>query len=379
MTVADDVFDLDDPRVVADPYPVFEVLRAQGRPVWHDGLRLWLAARHVDANAVLRHRGLGRIFRAREPLDVWDTFNWLHADSILDSEPPKHTRLRALVAKAFARGHIERLRPTVHQLADGLLDDAEARARDTGSFDLIADYAEPLPVLVIAALLGVPDADVPLLRPWSQAIVTMYEYDRTAEQEADARGPRATSSPPTSRTWPPTGADEPADDLITHLAQVEAAGERLDERELVATARAAAERRARGVGERVRQRRRRRAAPSATSGGGSSATRGGWRRRPSRRCCASTRRCTCSSGPPPPRSRSTASSSRRARRSPRCSDRRTATRRSSTTPTGSTSAATPTRTSPSAPGSTSASAVRWPGSSWASRCRGSRSGCRRST
>ena len=74
----------------------------KGGAVRHDGLGLWLAVRHADADAVLRERRLGRIFREREPADVWETFNWLHADSILDCEPPKHTRLRALVAKAFA-------------------------------------------------------------------------------------------------------------------------------------------------------------------------------------------------------------------------------------------------------------------------------------
>ena len=66
---------------------------------------------------MLRHRSLGRIFHAREPAETWETFNWLHDDSILENEPPKHTRLRALVAKAFARGHVERLRPRVRELA----------------------------------------------------------------------------------------------------------------------------------------------------------------------------------------------------------------------------------------------------------------------
>ena len=119
--------------------------------MWHEGLGLWLAARHADADAVLRNRRLGRIFTPREPLELWDTFNWLHADSILDSEPPKHTRLKSLVAKAFARGHVERLRPRVRALASGLLDDV-----DPGGFDLIAAYAEPLPVMVVGELLGVP-------------------------------------------------------------------------------------------------------------------------------------------------------------------------------------------------------------------------------
>ncbi len=227
-------FDLADPQFVRDPYPVFADLRAEGRPIWHDGLQLWLAARHEDCNAVLRHRSLGRIFHERQPAETWETFNWLHADSILDSEPPKHTRLRALVAKAFARGHVERLRPRVRELAGALLDEAVARDGGAG-VDLVADYAEPLPVMVIAELLGVPEADRHLLRPWSQAIVAMYEYDRTPEQEAAAQQACAEFAAYVVELAA-ARRTAPGDDLVTHLAQVEEAGERLSERELVATA-----------------------------------------------------------------------------------------------------------------------------------------------
>jgi cytochrome P450 len=232
--LADDVLDLRDPTVVADPYPAFAVLRQQGAAVRHEGLGLWLAVRHADADAVLRERRLGRLFTARQPADVWETFNWLHADSILDCEPPKHTRLRALVAKAFARGHVERLRPRVRAIADGLLDDAVAAAGPDGVVDLVADYAEPLPVMVIAELLGVPPADQPLLRPWSQAIVKMYEYDRTPVMEEAARTAAGEFSAYVSDlARQRRGA--PGEDLVSHLAAVEDGGQRLSERELVAT------------------------------------------------------------------------------------------------------------------------------------------------
>ena len=89
-------FDLNDADFIADPYPVFAELRAAGRALWHPELNMWLATRHADVDAVLRHRGLGRVFIAR-PGAEWETFNSLHSDSILDSEPPKHTRLRSLV------------------------------------------------------------------------------------------------------------------------------------------------------------------------------------------------------------------------------------------------------------------------------------------
>lgn len=226
--------DLEDPTFVADPYPVLAQWRTDGPVVFHEGLGMHLACSYDAANAVLRSKSLGRIWVDREPDELWNTFNWLHSDSILESEPPKHTRLRAIVAGAFARGRIERLRPAVAQIADELLDASAARQAETGSFDLIGDYAEPLPVAVIAELLGVPADRRDDLRTWSQRIVRMYDYRRTVEDEQLAR-----AAADEFAAFMAEVADErranPGDDLLTHLAQVEAEGERLSERELVAT------------------------------------------------------------------------------------------------------------------------------------------------
>ena len=130
-----------DPSFVADPYPQLKELRQAGKPVWHEELGIFLAARHSDANAVLRTKTLGRIFTPKEPESQWSEFNWLHSDSLLDSEPPKHTRLRSLVGKAFSRSRIEALRPEVKRIANDLLDEAENKLSSNGNFDLIADYA----------------------------------------------------------------------------------------------------------------------------------------------------------------------------------------------------------------------------------------------
>ena len=137
-----------------------------------------------DANAVLRNKALGRIFKPRTPEIEWDTFNWLHADSILDSEPPKHTRLRSLVSKAFNKNIIESQREIINRIVDELIADIKAKG---GNWDLIADFAEPLPVKVIVAMLGFPEEDEYLLRPWSQAIVKMYEVNPSAEVQAAAK------------------------------------------------------------------------------------------------------------------------------------------------------------------------------------------------
>ena len=226
--------DLSDPEVVRDPYPAFARMRTVGAPVWDERLGMWLAFRYDDANAVLRNRRLGRIFSPREPEDVWETFNWLHEDALLENEPPKHTRLRRLVAAAFARGRIEERRDRIQELCRGLLDAADERVRDTGTFDVIADYAEPLPVLVIADLLGFPEDDIALLRPWSQAIVKMYEYDRAPDDDARARVACDEFSAYVAELARERRG-HPGDDLVTHLAEVEAEGEHLTERELIAT------------------------------------------------------------------------------------------------------------------------------------------------
>ena len=227
-------FNLKDPKFVADPYPVMAQLRLAGEPIWHDEMQMWLAPRHADASAVLRAKTLGRIFNPREPADIWETFNWLHADSILDSEPPKHTRLRSLVAKAFNRGQIDRLAPRINELVAQLINDCQQKLNETGSFDVIADYAEPLPVMVIAELLGVPVAEQDQLRPWSQAIVKMYEYGNTKDQQAAARAASSEFAALVTEMVE-FRKKQPTADLVTELALVEEAGEKLTLKELIAT------------------------------------------------------------------------------------------------------------------------------------------------
>ncbi len=233
-TDAATLLDLSDPDVVADPYPSFARLRSEAPVAWHSGLGLWLATSHAACSQVLRDRGLGRIYRAREPHDLWKTFNWLHADSILDSEPPKHTRLRRLVQSAFSRGHVARLAPRIAELTAGLLDGCEAELADTGSFDAIAHLAEPLPVLVIAELLGWPEADRALLRPWSQAIVKMYEINRTSEHESEALAASAEFAAYVN-DLAKQRVSAPGDDLLSDLVAVREGGDRLSSQELVAT------------------------------------------------------------------------------------------------------------------------------------------------
>src|SRR3954447_25413532 len=168
--------DLSAPDVVADPYPFFAEERAAHPVAWHEESGRWLAFDHASVSAVQRDRRLGRLWRDREPASYLEPFNLLHRNQMMEHEPPEHTRLRRPVTAAFNRGHIERLRPRVRALAAELL--AEV---DPDQFDAVRDFAEPLPVLVISELLGVPREHATDLRRWSQAIVRMYEPAPSAE------------------------------------------------------------------------------------------------------------------------------------------------------------------------------------------------------
>ena len=222
--------DLTDPEFLDDPYPTLARARETAPLVWHEQTGQWLAVTYAAANGLLRDRRFGRLWHDREPTADFEPFNDLHRNQMMENEPPAHTRLRSLVASAFARGHVERLRPRVQVLADGLLD-----ALDGSTFDLIADYAEPLPVAVIAELLGVPEEDWHLLRPWSAGIVAMYEYQRGPDT-----GPVAIAAAAEFAAYMTELAArrraEPRDDLVSHLVAAEDDGQRLTGDELVASA-----------------------------------------------------------------------------------------------------------------------------------------------
>lgn len=232
--------DLVDPGFVADPYPVLTELRKEGPMLWHEPSRRWLATTHDAVSQVLRHRSFGRIWTDWEPADEMAPFNALHRHQMMENEPPEHTRLRRLVAGAFGRGHVERMRPRVEELVSGVLDTLDGRT------DILAEYAEPLPVYVIADLLGVPRADHVQLRAWSQAIVHMYEEDVDTGRGA---GPWAANSAATRdeavaaaegfadyvRDVVAERRQSPGDDLVSDLLTERDGAARLNDDELVAS------------------------------------------------------------------------------------------------------------------------------------------------
>ena len=235
----DFAFAPDDLGFVTDPYPVYAELRERA-PVWyHEPTDHWLVSRYRDVDALLRDRRFGRTYmhvsthaemgRPEEP-EALAPFWHLIRNGILDMEPPDHTRVRALVSKAFTPRMVEGLRERVQTMMDELVDTVQG----AGTFDLISTIAEPLPVAVIAELLGVPRSDRHLLRPWSADICGMYELNPTDETAATAVRACVAFSDYLRALSRERRAD-PRDDLISALAQVVDDGDRLTEDELIGT------------------------------------------------------------------------------------------------------------------------------------------------
>jgi unspecific monooxygenase len=228
-------FDPQDPDFLADPYPVFARLRQRAGVHSHAGLGMAVAVSHAAASQVLRGRGLGRIWSDAEPVDEFPNFNLLHRHSLLESEPPTHTRLRGLVSTAFARGHVERLRDAVQRRAQGLVAQLCAAIADGQGADLLEHVAGPLPVRVIADLLGVPESDHSLLQPWSNTIVKMYEYGLPEPIRRESER-AAAEFVEYLRALVDRRRGDGQQDLLSDLIAVSDAGDRLTDDELVATA-----------------------------------------------------------------------------------------------------------------------------------------------
>jgi unspecific monooxygenase len=232
-------FDPWDPAFVEDPYPAYEELRARGRVHYYEPTNQWLVPHHADVSALLRDRRLGRTYQHRfthedfgrsAPAPEHEPFQVLNDHGMLDLEPPDHTRIRRLVSKAFTPRTVEQLQPYVNRLADELVSGLVA----AGGGDLLTDVAEPLPVAVIAEMLGIPESDRAPLRPWSADICGMYELNPS--EETAAKAVRASVEfTEYLRELIEVRRKEPGDDLISGLIAAHDEGDRLTEQEMIST------------------------------------------------------------------------------------------------------------------------------------------------
>lgn len=182
------MFDAYDPAFVRDPYPTYAALR-QRAPFFDPAWGLTFFSRHADATGILRHRAFGRDIRHVLPPDAVDhrTYpthlpNWyrLIRGSFIDLEPPAHTRIRGAVNRAFTRRRAEAHRDDIRRITDALL------AGVDGNLEVIAGYATPIPITVIAGLMGIPESDHDRLLTWSHAIVRVFDLDATDDEQQRA-------------------------------------------------------------------------------------------------------------------------------------------------------------------------------------------------
>ncbi|MDE3079484.1 MAG: cytochrome P450 [Paracoccaceae bacterium] len=221
-----------DPAFVQNPYAFYDRARALGKIVFWEDYGLPAVTSYAAVNAILRDRRFGREIppEKRGPIPAHQApFYAVEAHSMLELEPPRHTRLRSLVLRAFTSRRIAALEPEIADLTHTLID----RFPD-GPFDLMPGFARLIPVIVIARLLGVPEDMADQLLNWSNAMVGMYQARRTVEME-QAASDAATAFAEFLRGYVEERRARPADDLITHLIAAEEAGETLSTDELITT------------------------------------------------------------------------------------------------------------------------------------------------
>ena len=222
-----------DPDFVQDPYPYYAQARADGPVVFWEDYGMAAAFDAQTVNALLRDRRLGRTRPPSKSLIYPKHLeNWarIEATSMLDMEPPHHTRLRGLVLRAFTSRRIKSLVPDITEVTEDLL----ARLPSDGPFDLIPSFCTALPVRIIARLLGVPESMSDDLLRWSNAMVAMYLAGRSRATE-DAAEAASIAFIALLTDYIDQRRSDPRDDLITDLIAAEEQGEKLSTEELIGT------------------------------------------------------------------------------------------------------------------------------------------------
>ncbi|MDX8353302.1 cytochrome P450 [Cognatiyoonia sp. IB215182] len=221
-----------DPVFVQNPYPFYDRARAAGDFFWWSDYDMACAVSHEAVHAVLRHKRMGREAPPEKAPDIppkLRPFYDVEAHSMLELEPPRHTRLRALVLRAFTSRTIAALEPEITRLCHDLIDQFPDHP-----FDLLTHYAQPVPVQIIARLLGVPGSHADDLLRWSNAMVAMYQARRTSQIE-DAAITATNEFTAFMRDTITQRRASPGRDLISSLIAARDEGDKLSEDELITT------------------------------------------------------------------------------------------------------------------------------------------------
>ncbi len=221
-----------DPEFKVDPYPAYQAL-LEREPFHRSPMGPLVLSRYDDCLTLLRHPAVSTDSRK---IPGWTLPNGMDPDelspSFLSLDPPDHTRLRGLVARAFTPRRVDALRPRMQEFVDRTLD----RAREQGGMEVVADLAFPLPVLIICELLGVPAEDVGEFKGWSAALARTLDPAFLLTADALAAAQHAHERAETYfRALIERRRQKPGDDLLSDLIEAEGQGEQLTEREMLST------------------------------------------------------------------------------------------------------------------------------------------------
>ena len=227
------------PAFYGNPNAAYAALHAHCPTFYWSEQKQWFFTGYDHVNALLRDRRFGRQILhiasreelgLAEPMPHLASFDLSERYSLLEIEPPEHTRLRTLVNRAFVSRHVEKMKPELSELANRLIDGfAEKR-----EVELLSAFADIIPVTMIARMIGIPEEMGPQLLAWSHAYVRMYMFGRTREQEEEAERAAKEFSDYVKTVIAERRA-EPRDDLLTHMIHTEHKGQYLTEEELVST------------------------------------------------------------------------------------------------------------------------------------------------
>lgn len=229
------------PQMLSNPFPVYARLREEAPVAWSNQWQAWVVSRYEHVEPSLKDKEnlsnenrQGLLFEhlpANQQEDLSRLRHYFAQKDVIGSDPPDHTRMRSLVQKAFTPKMIASLKPRIEALADELVGAATAK----GEFDFVEDVAHPLPVILIAEMMGAPPQDRHLFKRWSADILgfqgsgkTQYDTAMVSQQSLTELFDYMTSLVEQRRR-------EPKDDLITALALAEEDGARLSRDELLAT------------------------------------------------------------------------------------------------------------------------------------------------
>lgn len=227
-----------DPDFFNNPYPYYEKIREVTPIFYWEEFNTWCFISHDAVNHILRSRDFGNQMthiaskdelELEEPAEHIKPFIQMDELGMLGMEGPNHHRIRGLVQKAFMNRQINNLKPRIEELSHHLIDKMEAE----GEFDILKSFATPIPIIIITEMLGVPSEMSQQLLDWSHDMVRMYQLGRTREDEDNAV--KATKEfKEYLEGFIAIRRKNPKDDLISQLIDVQEAGEKLSEDELVA-------------------------------------------------------------------------------------------------------------------------------------------------